>query len=37
MDFTLPRDWPDFGPIEDAYDRMTAEEFLAPSTPPKTP
>jgi|HubBroStandDraft_2_1064218.scaffolds.fasta_scaffold22609_1 hypothetical protein len=40
MDFTLPRDWPNFGPIPDAYDKMTAAEFLAsapPSTPTKTP
>jgi hypothetical protein len=28
MDFTLPRDWPPCA-IPDAYDRMSAAEFLA--------
>jgi hypothetical protein len=34
MDFTLPPDWPAYGPVEDAYDAMTAEEFLALRNPP---
>jgi len=33
MDFTLPRDWPAFAPIRDAYDLMPAREFLALRTP----
>lgn len=35
MDLTLPRDWP-FTPLDDAYDRMSAAEFTAPSEPETT-